>query len=106
MHRTASNEATLVSHTPNIIDKENVAIAPGQGKAPASILSDEFCEEQAFPHLLLKGKFGFSTPQNMPTSAALYFNQRLLTFNQYFSSMQIILFLSVLCMSRTTYVHQ
>ena len=32
MHRTASNEATLVSEIPNIINTENVIIAPGQGK--------------------------------------------------------------------------
>ena len=34
MHRTASNETILVSQIPNIIDKENVIIAPGQGKVP------------------------------------------------------------------------
>ena len=32
MHRTASNETTLVSEIPNIINEENVLIAPGQGK--------------------------------------------------------------------------
>ena len=32
MHRTASNEATLVSEIPNIINMENVIIAPGQEK--------------------------------------------------------------------------
>ena len=37
-------------------------IPPGQGKNPVSILSDEFCEEQAFPYLLSKGKFGYKAP--------------------------------------------
>ena len=51
MHRTASNETTLVSEILNIINKKNVIIAPGQGKKPLSILSDEFFEEQVFPYL-------------------------------------------------------
>ena len=38
MHRTASNETTLVSEIPNITNEENVIIA--------SVLSDEFCEKQ------------------------------------------------------------
>ena len=37
MHRTASNETTLVSEILNIISDENVIIAPGQGKKPVSI---------------------------------------------------------------------
>ena len=57
MHRTVSNETTPVSEIPNIIDEENVIIAPGQGKTPVLILSDKFCEEQTFPYLLPKGKF-------------------------------------------------
>ena len=32
MHRTASNETTLVSDIPNIINEEDVIIAPEQGK--------------------------------------------------------------------------
>ena len=32
MHRTASNERTLVSEIPSTINEENVIIAPGQGK--------------------------------------------------------------------------
>ena len=51
-----------MSEIPNIIDQENVIIAPGQGKTPVSILSDKFCEEQAFPHLLPEGIFGFNAP--------------------------------------------
>ena len=62
MHRTASNETTLVSEIPNIINEQNVLIAPGQGKKTVSILRDEFCEEQAFPYLLPKGKLGYKAP--------------------------------------------
>ena len=32
MHRTAINETTLVSQIPNMINEENVIIAPGQEK--------------------------------------------------------------------------
>ena len=32
MHRTASNETTLISEFPNITNEKNVIIAPGQGK--------------------------------------------------------------------------
>ena len=63
-HRTASKETILVSEIPNMIDKENVIIAPGKRKTPVSILSDEFCEEQAFPPLFPKSKFGFNARWN------------------------------------------
>ena len=39
---------------PNITNKEDAIITPGKEETPVSILSDEFCEEQAFPHLLPK----------------------------------------------------
>ena len=86
MHRTATNETTLISEILNIINEENVIIAPGQGKTPVSILGDEFCQAQAFPYLLPKGKFGYSVPQDIPISPAQYFNQRLLNFNLYLAS--------------------
>ena len=34
-------------------------IASWQEKKTVSILYDEFCEEQSFPYLLPKGKFGY-----------------------------------------------
>lgn len=57
MHRAASNDTILMPEIPNIINEENVTIPPEQAKTPVQILSDEFYEEQAFPHLH-KGKFG------------------------------------------------
>ena len=63
MHRTASNKTALVSETLYIDNNENVVIASGQGEKPVSILSDEFCEEQALPYLLPKGKFGYKVPR-------------------------------------------
>ena len=62
MYRIASNETALVSEVPYLINDENVIIAPGQEKKSVSILSDEFCKEQAFLDLLPKGKFGYKAP--------------------------------------------
>ena len=86
MHRTASNETSLISEIPNIITVENVIIAPEQGKKTVSILSEEFSEDQAFSYPLAKGRFGYNAPRNIPISPAQYFNQSLLNFNQYFVS--------------------
>ena len=95
-----------MSEIPNIVDEKNIIIARGQGKTPVSILSDEFCEGQAFRHLLPKGEFVFNVPRNIPVSAAPYFNQRLFIFNQYFTSDTDYIFFPGLCMSSTSYVHQ
>ena len=86
MHRAGSNETALVSEIPSIINHENVKIAPGQAKKSVSVLKDQFCEERAFPYLLLKDKFGYKALWDIPISPARYFNQRLLNFNQYFAS--------------------
>ena len=86
MHRAASNETTLVSEIPNIINDKNVIIAPGQGKKLVSILSNEFSKEQALPYLLYKGKLGYNAPRDISISPARYFNQQLLNFNYYFTS--------------------
>ena len=86
MDWTGSNETALVSEVPSIINDENVIIAPGQGKKAVSILSDEFCEEEAFSYLLPKGKFGYKASWYIPISPAQYFNQSLLNFNLCFGS--------------------
>ena len=44
IHRAAINEITLTSKIRNMINEENVIVAPGQGKAPVFALGDEFCE--------------------------------------------------------------
>ena len=81
MRRTASNERALVSESPNIINKENVIIAPGQEETPDLILSDEIFEEQLFNRLLPIGKFSYNPTQDILTSPAWYFNQILLNVN-------------------------
>ena len=44
MHRIVSNETTLISEIPDIINEENVIITPGQGNIVVSISSDKVCE--------------------------------------------------------------
>ena len=70
MHRTASNKTTLISEIPNVINEQNVIIAPGQGQIPVLMLSDEFCEDQALPYLLPKGNFGHIASRDLPVSPA------------------------------------
>ena len=60
MHRIASNETTLVSEIPYMINEENDTITPREGKILISVLDDKLCEEQVFPYLLCKGKFGYN----------------------------------------------
>ena len=49
MYRTASNETTLVSEIPNMINEKNAIIVPGQREKAVSILGNKFFEEQASP---------------------------------------------------------
>ena len=86
MHRIASNETTLVSEIPYMTNEENDTITPREGKILISVLDDKLCEEQVFPYLLRKGKFGYNALGDIPMSHARYFNHRLLNFNQYFAS--------------------
>ena len=106
MHRTASNEATLISEISKIVNEENLIILPRQSKILVSILHDKVCEVQAFPSLLPKGKFGYNAPRDILISTAGYFNKMLLNFQQYFASGPDYIFLPALCMSGITCVHQ
>ena len=73
---------------PNIYDDNSntLEIAPGENKPPLSFFSDDFCEEQAFPYLFPKGKYGYKVDREITLSPVKYFNQRLLNFTQRFSS--------------------
>ena len=75
--------------TPNIpceIGQESVTIAPGKGKKHISILTDEHCEALAYPYLLPTGKCEYKVKRGVALSATKYFNQRLLIYQQTFSS--------------------
>lgn len=68
----------LFSEIRNKIIEENVIIAPRQGKnaSLSNILSDKFCEKQAF-----KGKFGCNVPGDISISLSWYFKERLENFD-------------------------
>ena len=83
---STSNETVLVSEVPNIVQNENLIVAPGQGKSPISVFNDSHCEELAFPYLLPRGRFGYKVDREIPLSPVKYFNQRLLNHSQIFAS--------------------
>ena len=56
MHILLSHLKALVFEISNITSEKHFFIAPGQRKIPVSILSDEYCEDEAFSYLLLTGK--------------------------------------------------
>lgn len=84
-YSTNSNESFII---PNIYNEQQniLDIAPGENKSPESFLKDEFCEEQAFPFLFPKGKFGHKCSRPIELSPVKYFNQRLLNYSQRFAS--------------------
>ena len=71
----------IYSDDTNILDR-----APGENRSPLSFFNDDFCEEQAFPHLFPKGKFGYKVERPVLLSPVKYFNQRLLNYTQRFPS--------------------
>ena len=76
----------MVYEIPNIVENENLIVAPCQGKTPVAIANDEFCEELAFPYLFPSGKFGYKVKRESALFPVKYFNQRLLSFKQNFTS--------------------
>jgi len=78
----------LVSHFAESEETEEqiLNVAPGEGQIPLSILTDDFCEEFAHPHLFPTGKFGYKVERKIRLSPVRYFNQRLLNYSQKFSS--------------------
>ena len=81
-HRVGANESSLISIVPHQINENDITLAPGEGKSPISMLTDENCEELSFPHLFPSGKFGYKTDRNIKLTPARYFNQRLLNYTQ------------------------
>ena len=77
-------------------DKEKVIIVPGKGKTSYSILSDEFGEEQVFPHLLPKGKFGCNASRDIQIVKGCWGKISILF------QMQIVYCLTGMCMSSKT----
>ena len=107
MHqKIASNETSLASEIPYIINNENIIIILGQWKKLVSVLSDELCEEQAFSYSLPKGKFGYKGPRDILKALLGIFIKGCSTLINTLHQMQSIYFLLALCMSNTTHIHQ
>lgn len=70
-HRAPTNETciqAIIPDYPVTIDEQNVStgqeiysIAPGENKHPVSFMKDKNCEELAFPVLFPKGRYGYTT---------------------------------------------
>ena len=50
------------------------------------MLSDDICEELAFPYLFPEGKFGYKPTRELNLSPVKYFNLHLLNYTQMFAS--------------------
>lgn len=53
-------------------------MASGENKHPVSVMTEKLCEELAFPVLFPKGRFGYTTEQQIKLLSVRYFNARLL----------------------------
>ena len=84
--RIVSNETSMLPKFPIQAGLDNINIAPGEGRTPIPIFSDDNCEEMAFPHLFPTGKFGYQVDRDINLSPVRYFNQRFLNYTQKFAS--------------------
>lgn len=55
-----------------------ISMAPGEGKSPVSLLTDDNNEVLAFPKLFPDGKFGYDTKRTVKLPLTRYFNARIL----------------------------
>ena len=82
--RQACTESCAV---PNISHDESLfEVAPGEGKSPFCIITDDCCEELAFPQYFSKCRFGYNMNRDVKLTPVKYFNQRLLNYKQIFAS--------------------
>ena len=85
--RTSSNETTVISEILTAAEVQKAFIvAPSEGKKPVSVLSDNFCEKLAHPHLFPTGKHGYKVERNIELTPNKYFNRRPLNYTQKFAS--------------------
>ena len=85
-YRAGANESSLTSIVPHQINENDITLAPGEGKSPISMITDEKCEELSFLHLFPSGKFGFNVDRDKKLTPSQYFNQRLLNYTQRFAA--------------------
>ena len=66
LQRIATNKTSLISEVLHLVDENKIILAPGQSKTLLPILSDDHCEELAFPHLFPDGKLGYRVECEVP----------------------------------------
>ena len=81
-------------------------IAPGEKVRPESLTNDIFCEELSHPPLFPNGKFWFQTKRKVYLTLAKYFNQRLLSYTQTFSSDSDYIFFAHSVMQKLNFSNQ
>ncbi len=74
------------------LGKNIIEIAPGEGKIPTNILTEDNIDVKAFPTLFPTGKFGCDYPRENNISKQKYFNQRLLNIDSRFRENATYLF--------------
>ena len=81
--RCTEKEITLIETSYN---NKFFTRGPDENSRPVSLGNHTFCEELSHPRLLPTGKLGFQAKCFVTLSATRYFNQRLLSCTQKFSS--------------------
>ena len=71
--------------TQRSLGSEVYNIAPGENRYPVSIMTDNKCEELAFPALFPKGRFGYRYNRKIKLTPVKYFNARLLHYSGRFA---------------------
>ena len=65
--QSQSTRTIVTTETPyNTDTEEAITIAPGDGKTPISVLTDEYCEEMAHPPLFQYGNYGYKVERHIP----------------------------------------
>ena len=102
-YRQATSETCLQSVLPDYpvtvqsserrsLGNEIYNIAPGENRHPVSLMTNQKCEELAFPVLFPQGRFGYMEERNIKLSPVKYFNSRLLHYSGRFATNSEYLF--------------
>ena len=91
-HRVVKNDGPTTKSKEIGESNFSIQIAPGEGKIPSNLMRDEHFDVKAFPKHFPTGKFGLHFPRKHKLSAQMYFNQRLLNYDERFSKDPCFLF--------------
>ena len=99
MPRDLSDKIVMNTGKTNMI-KDNIKIAPGEGKDVSILLREEYFDVKAFPKHHPSGKFGLHHERKCKLSPQVYFNQRLLNIDDRFSKDPCYLFMAAYYVER------